>query len=85
MYGLNDDSVYMQTIYFNGIKKRGKVSFLSLLVRRVMTAQFGENIDNNIEIPIDEKTAEHIQRYLQKLVPPQPKLVERGNDEEPLE
>ena len=61
-------------IYYDGTSKRDKVKYL----------KFKNNLGKSVEIPVDDRTHSLIMIYLEKLQPPEPKPVERGNDEESL-
>jgi len=64
-------------IFFEGTKKRDDVSFLVFRVGRGLQ-------ERHVEVPVDERVAQHIMVHLDRAAPPPPKLVERGNDEESL-
>lgn len=66
-----------EVIFFEGTIKRDKVSFLVFRVRRDMK-------ERRVEVPIDERVAQHVMLHLDRAAPPSPKPVERGNDEESL-
>lgn len=59
-------------IIYDGITKRNKVSFV----------KFKNDFGKSVEIPLDQKVLDMFLIYLDKLQPPQPKPVERGNDED---
>ena len=61
-------------IYYNGTKKRDKVQYLC----------FKNDLGQSVEIPVDDTVLRLMEMYLDKLQPPKPKIVERGNDEDSL-
>ena len=58
-------------IIFDGIKHKGNVYYIS----------FKNEIDISVEIPVPKYLADHIMPYIQKIAPPTPELVEKGNVE----
>ena len=64
-------------IIFLGTRKINKIQNLVFNIRRA-------NETKSIVIPIDEKVAAHILRYLEKFGRIIPKPVERGNDNDVL-
>jgi len=61
-------------IYYNGTKKVDKVNYLC----------FKNDLGKTVDIPVDDTVMRLMQMYLDKLQPPMPKTVERGNDEDSL-
>lgn len=59
-------------IFYDGITKKDKVSFI----------KFKNDLGKSVAIPMPEKIVDMIEVYLNKLQPPEPKPVERGNDED---
>lgn len=62
-----------EPIFFCGINIRGKIHYLVFSVK-----------NQNVEIPVSKKIADHMMAHLSKVVSTEPKQVERGNDEESL-
>jgi hypothetical protein len=59
-------------IIFDGIKHKNNVHYIV----------FKNEKNERVEIPLDKLLVDHISLHLQKIAPPPPKPVERGNDEE---
>ena len=66
-----------EVVFFEGTIKRDNISFLVFRIRRNME-------ERRIEIPVEERIAQHVMSHLGRFVTPASKPVERGNDEESL-
>jgi len=61
-------------IYYNGTKKRDNIDYLC----------FKNDLGESVDVPVDKTVLKLMEMYLDKLQPPKPKPVERGNDEDSL-
>ena len=71
-----------EVIVFDGTKKRGNVNYLVFSV--VELVEDGTSKSSQVEIPVDQKIADHVMIYLGKNTKPDSKPVERGNDEDSI-
>ena len=68
----NQKAAKNRTISYGGIFKKGNVAYLILMNSK----------GKEVKIPISHRVADHILLHVAQISMPEPKVVERGNDED---